>query len=112
MRRVSRRRRTKKIRSKVTFGLLLVLLVIGTFALTTKTASADNAENKRFKYYTNITVQDGDTLWSIAEANRTQEYANINAYIKEVQSINHLNGSDIISGTTLVIPYYSDEYKM
>lgn len=107
----ARRKRVKRIRNTVTVGTLLFLLLIGTFALTAKTASADGAENKRFKYYTSITVNDGDTLWAIADAHMSKEYKTINAYIKEVQTINHLSGTDIISGNSLVIPYYSDEYK-
>ncbi len=105
-------KRTRKIRSTVTVLIIAFLILIGIFAVSVKTASAEASENQRFKYYTNITVQSGDTLWSIAEEYRTEEYKTVSTYIKEVQEINHLNGSDIISGSTLVVPYYSDTYKI
>ncbi len=108
----SMKRRSRRIHTIVTVAAVLFVLLVGIFAVSVKTASAEASTNKRFKYYTTITVEDGDTLWSIAETHRTEEYAGITSYIKEVQEINHLTGSEIISGSTLVIPYYSEDYKL
>lgn len=64
------------------------------------------------KYYTSITVQPGDSLWSIAEEHYALGYDCTEDYIKEVMHINHLaDENEIISGSTLVIPYYSEEIK-
>lgn len=112
MSRRARRRRAKRIRNTVTILAALFLLLIGIFAVSTKTANADAITNTRFKYYTSITVEEGDTLWSIAEEYKTEEYASIKAYIKEVKQINHISGTEIYSGSALVVPYYSDEYKL
>lgn len=112
MSRRERRRRKNRIRYTVTVGTLLIMLVVGLFALSAKPANAGDSASQRFKYYTSITVHEGDTLWSIANEHMSKEYPTINKYISEVQKINHLSGTEIISGSTLVIPYYSDEYKM
>lgn len=112
MSRRARRRRARNIRYTVSVGVLLIMIVVGFFALSAKPASAGDSSSQRFKYYTSITVQEGDTLWGIANEHMSKEYPTINKYINEVQKINHLNGTEIISGTTLVIPYYSDEYKL
>lgn len=73
-----------------------------------------NAQNDEIlhKYYTSVTIEPGDTLWSIADTNYADGYDNHSDYIKEVMHINHLESSEqIISGTSLVIPYYSYEIK-
>ncbi|MDO4492161.1 MAG: LysM peptidoglycan-binding domain-containing protein [Lachnospiraceae bacterium] len=106
------KRRVKRIRQIITIGTVLFLLLIGCFGFSVRTANADSTENKRYKYYTSIQVKSGDTLWSIADEYITEEYSSINRYIKEVQKINHLEGTTIITGSTLVVPYYSDEYKL
>ncbi len=111
-RRYKSTRRARKVRNTITLCALLIILVAASFAFTAKTASADNTDNKRYKYYTSIEINDGDTLWSIAEEHMTEEYSSVKAYIKEVQSLNHMSGTKIVCGTSIVIPYYSDEYKI
>lgn len=112
MSRRERQRRAARLKRVVIIGLIAFMMMIGTCAVTARTANAGDASDKRFKYYTTITVQSGDTLWAIAEEYRTEEYGTISAYIKEVQTLNHLNGSEIISGSSLVVPYYSNQYKI
>lgn len=111
MSRRARRRRAKRIRNTVTVGVVLILLVMASLGLTAKTTSAGDANHHSYKYYTSISIKDGDTLWSIAEEHITKEYSTMNEYIKEVQTLNGLNGTNIRSGCTLVIPYYSEEYQ-
>jgi len=66
----------------------------------------------RYKYYTQITVNHGDTLESIACRYITEEYENSDNYINEVCNINHLEDKDqVIAGESLIVPYYSDDYR-
>ena len=66
-----------------------------------------DATNASTKYYTCITVNQGDTLWDIADKYMTDEYSSRQEYIDEVVSINNLtNESSITAGTNLLIPYY------
>ena len=66
-----------------------------------------NASTHNEKYFKCINVSEDDTLWSIAEANISEEYTSIEDYIDEVKSINGLYSDKIYSGATLVVPYYS-----
>lgn len=65
-----------------------------------------------FKYYTGITVENGDTLWDLADEYMDDaHYGNKASYISEVRSINHLDENcSIKAGQFLIVPYYSDEY--
>ena len=65
-----------------------------------------------FKYYTNIVIEPGETLWSLADDYMDQDhYRDRGQYIAEVQSINHLDEKGtVFAGQMLVVPYYSDVY--
>jgi hypothetical protein len=77
-----------------------------------KTAPESSASNASKKYYTCITVEQGDTLWDIAGRYMTEEYASTQEYIDEVISINNMNTDVIVDGTNLLVPYYEvKEYK-
>lgn len=66
-----------------------------------------HADTYNEKYFKCISVDADDTLWSIAEANISEEYASIEDYIAEVKSINNLTGDKIYCGASLVVPYYA-----
>ena len=51
------------------------------------------------------------TLWGVSQKYISDEYTNIRAYMEEVKSINHLPDDQLIYGTTICVPYYSDEYR-
>lgn len=63
-----------------------------------------------YKYYTDIRVESGDTLWDIAMEYMTEEYSSPAAYIREVKKINNI-GEQIRYGQYLTVPYYSEEKK-
>lgn len=63
------------------------------------------------KYYKSIQVQEGDSLWSIAEDNMSEEYSSIDEYLNEIITINHIpswNTDHIQEGTYLTIGYYDE----
>ena len=68
--------------------------------------------NTGFKYYTSVTVESGETLWSITDRFIDYEYyEDKDAYIAEVENINHLDTDELLmAGQLLIVPYYSAEY--
>jgi len=97
------------------YGFLLILLAVcmlflGVYIGSSKVAQveAKSKEAARDKFYTTILVEEGDTLWAIADEYMTAEYEDRDSFMDEVRKMNHLTGSMIQSGSTLLIPYYAD----
>ncbi len=57
------------------------------------------------RYYTSIHIENGDTLWSIAEAYRNPEESVID-YVRELRQINSLSDDHIDTGHYLTVRYY------
>ena len=108
MTRMRRERRRKMMAS--TFFVLAVTCVIMTGSIFY--SSIRSHAGNGFKYYTSVTVEAGETLWSLADEYIDYDYyKDKNKYISEVRTINHLDDDyTIIAGQTLIVPYYSEEY--
>lgn len=107
MLRLEKERRQRYIKVGITsmaiFAFILICLISG---------SIKTQANGGFKYYTSVTVEKGETLWSIADNFIDYEYyKDKNAYVAEVEKINHLDSEEmLLSGQILIVPYYSAEY--
>lgn len=106
-------KRQREIRNQIIRLIFTVCLIMGLAISYNSIVShaENNIEGIAFKYYTDIEVEYGDSLWSIAGEYADSHYSSKLEYIREVKSINHLSGDSIREGQTLVIPYYSSEYK-
>ena len=104
------REQRKKIASVILTVCLITICVVSYHSLTS--SANTGTEEFSFKYYTDVTIKYGESLWNIAdEYIDYSHYDNKADYIKEVCSINNLeDASEICSGQTLVVPYYSTEF--
>lgn len=77
-----------------------------------RSLASSGEDQLKFKYYTQVTVAYGETLWDLSDDYIDyDEYKNKKEYIAEVQSINHLAEEDSIrAGQTLIVPYYSYDF--
>ena len=50
-------------------------------------------------------LQEGDTLWGIAEEYMDESYSSIEEYIIELKKINNLDSDEIHEGSYLMIAY-------
>ncbi len=107
-RRAGARHRQKCLSAGLAIAALICMVTICTISY----SSIRTQANTGFKYYTCITVQSGETLWSIADRYIDYgHYESKDTYIKEVENINHLNNRDsLLVGQSLVVPYYSAEF--
>ena len=106
-------RRQREIRNHIFKMIFTVCLIVGLAAPYHSIVSyaETDIDNVTFKYYTDIEVEYGESLWSIAEKYADEHYRSNLQFIKEVKSINHISGDVIREGQTIVIPYYSSVYK-
>lgn len=111
-RRSLRHRRERRRRLKAAALLLMAALCLAVLFAASYSVISTKAGNG-FKYYTQITVEPGDTLWDIAGVYMDgNAYRDRSSYIAEVRSINHLDEEETIqAGRRLIVPYYSAEYK-
>jgi cell division protein YceG involved in septum cleavage len=91
-------------------SLLLIMMIILAFLMTSTVKTEAAMTHTSHKYYTSVKIEQGDTLWSIAQENMTSEYSGIQEYIDEVCTLNHISEDDIHSGAYITIPYYSEDY--
>ena len=104
---------------KAVLTIILVLSCCFTalFATAKPAAAGKKQQNTLYKYYTSITVRQGDTLWEIAEGRLEDEqtasgYKNVHSFMKEIIALNHLkDGNYLLAGQKLIVPYYSSDYK-
>lgn len=113
----ARRRREVVARQKRTLVIALVTFILGLFlALSTgkmsaQATGADQANNIGYRYYEEIRIENGDTLWSIAEAYTDGSVSAITECMEDIRSINNLGEYETIkSGDYVIVPYYSDAY--
>ena len=88
----------------VGLSLILIGIAVILFGQNSDTPSVE-ASTVKLKYYTSIEVESGDTLWSLAEE-YGERYQDHDVFIKEVRSINKLEGDHITAGASLMIPVY------
>ena len=106
--------RRRKYYKKKNYLLMLfscfLLIIIG-FLMKVSVVGASAEDSDRYKYYTSVYVDRDVSLWTVSQEYMTEEYADIQAYIDEVKAINHMTDDELEYGTTICVPYYSDEFK-
>ena len=88
-------------------AIILLLAIIFSVGFVTKTVTAQR-DALRTKQVTCIEVKHGDSLWSIASDFFSDEYDDMNDYIKEIKDSNGLTSDVIHVGNYIVVPYYAD----
>ncbi len=91
-------------------GFLIGVICIILFFSCISTEASDLSNQHFYKYFTNIEVNSGDTLWSIANTYKDDHYRSTRAYIQEVKRMNNLTSDHIQAGTHIIVPYYSNEF--
>ena len=61
------------------------------------------------KYYTSIRLEEGDTLWKLAERYNNHSEKSMEAYVRELKSMNCLIDDTIHAGNYLTVTYYKAE---
>lgn len=81
-------------------ALVLFIAITCTGMITAFASSSDYSGSSKFPQ---VIVQPGDSLWSIASANKTNDQ-DIRDVIRNIKEVNQLASSEIQAGDVLVIP--------
>lgn len=107
----AKRMRIRQIRRnrRIAFTVIVITLVV-LFVMLFDRLYVTAEKPSAYKYYTDVRVQNNDTLWTIAERYMTEEYDSIEDYVHELREINNL-GCVVEYGQQIMVPYYSEEEK-
>ena len=101
-------RKKKKMSAVITLILFCGCFLFGSFLSFAQNSRTE--EPVQFKCYKSIVIQEGDSLWSLAERHIDSESETaVKEYIKELKQINQLESETIQTGEHLIIPYYTTD---
>lgn len=104
--------RTRRRRAAVFCLTLVIMFGVGVCFGSILARAEEPAQEEVYKYYANIRLESGDTLWEIAGQYMDDvHYAGRKEYISEVMRINHLVNGHLVAGQKIIVPYYSMEIK-
>ncbi len=87
--------------------VLFVMVLSCFFGKTLVMASEEENQVVYERYYTDIEIQKGDTLWSIAKTYNINSGMEIREYIREVKQMNCMVSDTIEAGDSLTIVYFA-----
>lgn len=87
---------------------LAVLLISNFFGNSIINAMADDEKHTYHTFYKSILIEEGDSLWSIAQEYNVKELHSTKEYIEELKRMNNLSRDTIHAGEYLTIAYYSE----
>lgn len=91
-------------------ALFLIMAISGSFGNNLMSASAQEKAPVYYnKCYTSIKIEDGDTLWSIAETYGEHSGKSTREYVRELRKMNSLSDDTIHAGRYLTVAYYEAE---
>ena len=87
------------------FMFILISIMITVFAGYT-IIGAGNAEAATVRNYVQVTVDEGDSLWSIVERCNKGSVIDVQSAVYDVYEINDIDAADVSPGDKLFIPVY------
>lgn len=91
-------------------ALLFFMVVSGFFGHSLMQVMAEEEESCTYhKYYTSIRLEEGDTLWSIAQEYNVHSEKTMEEYVRELRQMNSLLDDTIHAGNYLTVAYYAPE---
>ena len=106
IRAIRRKRAAKRqlITALILFFTVLASVLIISNCLRANQVKASSAKAENI-YYKTVEVEEGDTLWDLADHYMGEKSFSRQEYIEQVKELNHLIGDTIESGAYLMVPY-------
>lgn len=93
----------------LTMLFLCVMILSCLFGKTLVIANAKESDTEYVRYYTEIEIQSGDTLWSIAKTYSEHSGMEIREYIRTIKQMNGMITDQIAAGDSLTIVYFAEK---
>lgn len=107
--RVNKRKERAIAKKRMILLLAAVLLItVGSVifgSLFANSGSKVEAHDAVYTAYKSIEIEDGDSLWSIAEKYTTDDFESTADYVKELKRLNNLTSDTIHEGQYLLVSY-------
>ncbi|MBR1987228.1 MAG: LysM peptidoglycan-binding domain-containing protein [Mogibacterium sp.] len=100
------RRHHYRIVKPFRFFLFVVISIMITVFAGYTVVGAGNAEAASVRQYVQVTIGEGDSLWSIVERCNRDAHIDVQSAIYDVYEINDIDAADIQPGDKLFIPVY------
>lgn len=97
---------TRFILSVMAAAALVCIILFSSRSITSADETGEAV--KLTKYYKTITIETGDSLWSIADQYRSGEYRTTKDYVEELRLMNGLHSDRIQAGQKLVVAYFAE----
>lgn len=91
------------------FFIISLILLLGSSMNVFANAKKETAPYH--KYYKSIRIEEGDTLWEIADEHIANVEIDKRAYIKEICTLNDICEDTIYAGDYIIVTYYSQDIK-
>lgn len=108
------KKKRQAVKCRMFFLLVAIFVItIGSVVFGSVFSSAKNpaTDLPQCKYYKSITIEKGDSLWSIAEEYCTDACKSTGEYIDELKKLNQLSADTIHAGQHLIVAYYDTEVR-
>ncbi len=89
--------------------VMFVMVLSCFFGKTLVMASEEESSVVYERYYTDIEIEAGDTLWSIAKTYNENSGMEIREYIRVLKQMNGMVSDTIAAGDSLTIVYFAEE---
>lgn len=104
----SKRRRVVYRNKLIIIAISVMMIASCSIFVGSKLVHAQTADvSGNQTYYKSIEIQQGETLWEIAERYRNEETQTIKEYIAHIKEINNLDTDIIQEGGCLTVAYYA-----
>lgn len=87
-------------------GIFIFTTILLSFFTISTQVIAEKSPPKE-KLVASVRIEQGESLWRIAERYMTEEYSDIHTYINEIKRSNGLTSDVIHEGAYIIVPYYS-----
>ena len=88
------------------FFIVIAMFLLVIFVVPERSAAAKNTTTRTYRI-ASVEIEEGDSLWSIAEEYFTDEFGSLSSYISEIKRMNGITADTLYAGGYLLVPYYN-----